>query len=562
MNALNFLARRAAAATCVVLSACAAAPGSYGADTTGTAYGAFLAARYASAQSDPLTATHYYQTALQADPKNQALHNEGFIAAVLAGSPRAAALASQVSGNALAVMLLGNQAALRGDFASAQAYFATLPQDSISALLKPLLTAWTQAGAGNSQAALAGLTPYFLDPNFGAVFVLNAALIADADNDMKDASVFYGDLGSSQPSLRQAQMMASWEARQGQTAQAQAQLMQLVAAHPDLAIALPALRAHIADKTITSPTDGMAEAYLTIAGLLTAPQQELLKITFLRFAVTLRPDLSAARLLLANAQAGADQPPNQPVLPAQYEAGLATLQPVPPSDPLFGPVAMQEANLMAALNRTADAVALLDKVVQANPHDPDPLEAAGDLLRENSQFAEAIGYYNRALAVDGQPAPASAWTLYYSRAICEDQLNNWTAAEPDMQAALALSPNQPYVLNYLAYTWALKGEKLDKAAAMLQQATGLDPNDGAIIDSLGYVKLRQGQTAAAVSLLTQAVELLPDDPEVNAHLGDAFAQAKMGLQADYQWARALSLKPDPKLKADILGRMKAAQQGA
>ncbi len=121
---------------------------------------------------------------------------------------------------------------------------------------------------------------------------------------------------------------------------------------------------------------------------------------------------------------------------------------------------------------------------------------------------------------------------------------------------MSLAPNQPYVLNYLAYSWALRGENLDQAAVLLQQATGLAPNDGAIIDSLGFVKMRQGQTKAAVSLLTQAVELTPDDAEVNAHLGDAFQQAGMVLQADYQWQRALALGPDAKLKADIEGKLK------
>ncbi len=560
MNALLPLSKRAIAAICVVLSACAASPG--GASSNGAAYGAFLAARYANAQSDPAMATHYYQAALQADPSNKSLLNEGFIASVLAGSSHAAALAKQVSGNALAVMLLGNQAALAGDYKGAEKIYASLPQDDISSLLKPLLVAWAQTGAGNSQAALAGLTPYFMNPDFGAVYVLNAALIADSSNDMKDAAQFYGDIGGSQPNLRLVQILSSWQARQGQTANAQAELAQLAAAHPDLAIALPGLDAHIADKVIASPTDGLAEAYLTMAGLLSQPQQGLLRVSFLRFALALRPNLTAARLLLSNTQAGADQPPAQPVLPAQLSAALATLQPVSPHDPLFGPVAMQEAGLLTGLNRTPEAVALLDEVAKANPGNPDPLQAAGDALRGNSQFAAAIIYYNRALSASGQPPPASAWTLYYSRAICEDQLGNWAAAEPDLQAALSLSPNQPYVLNYLAYTWALKGEKLGQAAAMLQQATGLDPNDGAIIDSLGYVKMRQGQSAAAVSLLTQAVELMPNDPEVNAHLGDAFAQAKMPLQAQYQWARALSLNPDPKLKADILGRLKTIQQGA
>jgi Tfp pilus assembly protein PilF len=91
---------------------------------------------------------------------------------------------------------------------------------------------------------------------------------------------------------------------------------------------------------------------------------------------------------------------------------------------------------------------------------------------------------------------------------------------------------------------------------MLQEAVGLDPNEGAIIDSLGFVNLKQGDTQAAVKLLTQAVEMDPDDAEVNAHLGDAFYAAGLKLQADYQWQRALSLKPDAKLQAEIEGKLK------
>jgi len=97
---------------------------------------------------------------------------------------------------------------------------------------------------------------------------------------------------------------------------------------------------------------------------------------------------------------------------------------------------------------------------------------------------------------------------------------------------------------------------------MLQEAAGLDPNDGAVIYSLGYVTLRQGHTADALNLLTQAVELDPDDAEVNAHLGDAFFADGQRLQARYQWQRALSLKPDPKLQAEIEGKLKQVQPPA
>ncbi len=560
MNVTRFLLRRATLSITVVLSACAAAnPGSASDAQTGTAYGSFLAARYADAQQDPAAATRYYSMALQADPDNRSLVDEGFIAAVLSGSKEATQLAGQVNGNAIAVMLLGNQAALAGNYAEAQRQFLLLPHDQLSGLLQPLLLAWAKFGAGDPAGALAGLVPAANGSPFGAVYILNAALIADQAADMKDAVALYGAADSSDqaPNLRMAQIMASWKARQGEPDAARVELQQMAETHPTLAAALPNLEAHVGDPVISNANDGLAEAYLSIAGVLNQPSQTLLQVTFLRFALAMRPDLAAARLLLANVQAGGNQPgPNAaPPSANQMRDALATLQPIPPHDPLYVPAALQEATLMAGLGQNDQAVALLTQLAAQN-NDIDALETAGDVLRDNSQFGQAIGYYDRAIALLPRPAASGAWSLYYDRAICRDESGDWKAAEPDLQTALSLSPNQPYVLNYLGYTWALRGENLKQAAAMLKQAAGLAPNEGAIVDSLGYVNLKEGDTQNAVKLLTQAVEMDPDDAEVNAHLGDAFYAAGLRLQADYQWQRALSLKPDTKLQAEITDKLK------
>lgn len=561
MNATKSLTCRAALAVTVALSACAAAnPGSASDTSAATAYGSFLAARYADASQDSSAATHYYSLALQADPDNQDLIDEGFIAAILAGSPNAQPLAHQITGNAIAIMLLGNQAALNGDDAAAQQQYLLLPHDSLSGLLQPLLIAWAKAGAGDASGALATLVPAAANSPFGAVYILNAALIADQANDMKDAAALYSAAGQGNqaPNLRMAQIMASWLARQGRPDAARAILEQMAATHPSLAGALPNLEANMAAPVINNANDGLAEAYLSIAGALNQPSQTLLQVTFLRFALSLRPDLAAARLLLANIQAGGANPDPKapPPTAAQMSQALATLSPIPDTDPLYAPAALQEATLMAGLGQTRQAVARLNTLAARQPGNIDALETAGDILRDDNQFSPAIGYYTKAIGILPQPAPAAAWSLFYDRAICNDQNGDWKAAEPDLQTALSLSPNQPYVLNYLAYTWALRGENLTKAQSMLQQAAGLDPNEGAIIDSLGYVNLRQGYTQAAVKLLTQAVEMDPDDAEVNAHLGDAFFAAGLKLQADYQWQRALALKPDPKLQAQIETKLK------
>jgi tetratricopeptide (TPR) repeat protein len=567
MNVMNILLQRNAMAFCILLSACAAANTSGAADATtgnGSAFGAFLAAQYAQQQQDPAMATSFYEAALQADPGNPILVDNGFISALLAGSPASAELARQVPGNVLATMLLGNQALSKGDYAAAQVQYGELPQDSLAGLLRPLLLAWTLAGQGNTGAALNEIVPLAENSPFGAIYILNAALIADNADDMKDAAQLYqlANGGDQAPNLRLAQIMASWLARQGRSDQARAELVQMASTHPSLGIALPALLANMASPVIRSPADGIAEAYLAIAGSLDQPAQALLRTTFLRFALTLRPDLSAARLLLADVQSGGEQPPDVPVQPIQLQQAIATLQPIGKDDPLYAPAVLQRADLLAASGQAAQAVALLDQLIAIMPGTIDPLQEAGDILRGNGQFRQSIAYYDRAIALLPQPPPPQAWALYYDRAISKDQGGNWNAAELDLQTALALAPNQPYVLNYLGYTWALRGENLPQAQTMLQQAVAVDPNDGPIIDSLGFVNLRRGNTATALTLLTQAVQLDPDDAEVNAHLGDAFWAAGEHLQAGYQWQRALGLGPDPKLQAEIENKLKQVQPPA
>ena len=552
MDIFSALSRRGAVAVCILLSACVAGPGTAGDPPGDRAYGAFLSARYAAAQHDPLRASEYYTQALRIDPGNPQLIDEGFLTALLAGSQEAAVLATQVPANTLADMLRGNEAAQSGHYAAASQIYAQLPQDDVIGLIRPLLLAWSAFGTGNVQAALSELEPDYASGVFSPVYVLNGALMADAAHDDADAARLYNQVADGPTNLRLATILASWHMRQHQPELAAQDLAALVAAHPSLRIALPQLQAQLDKPVIDTATQGLAEAYLTLAGSLNEPSQAFLRTTLLRFALQLRPDLTPARLLLAATQLGN---PGATPTPQQLQNALATLQPVAPDDPLYGPVVAQQARLLAALNRPAEAVALLDKLIAEVPNDPGLLASAGEIWRNANQPAKALPYYNRALATLGTPAPAAAWSLYFDRGICEDQLGNWAAAEPDIRKALALSPDQPYVLNYLGYSWALRGEHLDQAQAMLRRAVSLDPDDGAVLDSLGFADLRLHLTSDAVAVLIQAVELDPDDAEVNAHLADAFWQAGEKLQADYQWQRALSLQPDAKLQAAIKAKL-------
>ena len=128
-------------------------------------------------------------------------------------------------------------------------------------------------------------------------------------------------------------------------------------------------------------------------------------------------------------------------------------------------------------------------------------------------------------------------------------------AEEDLKAALGYQPENPYVLNYLGYAWADKGENLEEALKMIRKAVKLRPQDGYITDSLGWVLYRMNRFEEAVPYLERAVELLPYDPVINDHLGDVYWQVGRKLEARFQWTRAKNHAEEEQLALDITSKL-------
>lgn len=547
---------------CTMLSACA--PGAnFGSSTAiskpNPAVGAFLAARYAETMGDSENATRFYLQALRADPENQALLQDSFLAGLWTGDPAVVSLAPRLKGNAMATLALGNAAAMDGDYGKAAGYFETLPHDELTAFMQPLLLAWTAFGQGHEEQALTVLQSAGNQGSFDAIYRLNAALIADAAGDTKRAAQLYGSIGGGPLNLRAAQILASWYARQGDKVRANAILTGFANAHPDLVMALPSLRAQMAQPAVATAQQGLAEAYLTVAASFPQTQATFLRTVLLRFALTLRPDLSSARMVLANSLIDADGARHLLMVP-RAEAALDVLAGIQPEDPLYVTAVIQESRLNAAIDRNDEAARLLAQLIAQHPDNPLLLALAGNQRRLANQCSLALPYYQRAIALLGSAPPPNAWPLFFDRGICEDQQGDWHVAEMDIQLALRLSPNQPYVLNYLAYRWAQQGVNLEEAQQMLVRALSLAPQDGGLLDSLGFVELKRGNTKQALTLLIEAVRLAPANAEVNAHLGDAFHQDGRVLQAIYQWNRALTLNPDAALKATLTAQTAQAMQ--
>ena len=499
------------------------------------ALGAFLVGRYAARSGDLEVAADKLERAAR-DSGLPEVEQQAFVASVLAGRPEAARLAARMPDNPIAQLVLADADAKAGRWDNAEARFAGLPQQGLTQVLRPLLIAWSQQGAGRTAAALNTLQPFLDAGRLRGVMGLHAALIADLGGQANEAARLYqlarteyGGLN-----LRLAVILASWAARQGQVAEAQRIIAELTGSNGDLAIARLPLEADVAAKAVRRATDGIAEAYLAMAATLRQQNAADTAQVLLRLALAMRPDFTAARLLLADIQVAANL----------NEAALETLGAVPRTDPLSAIVRLRQAGALQSLGRTGDATRLLEDLAREYPDRPEPLSLAAANLRRGGQFTEAVALYDRAIARLGTPSRAS-WPLFYDRAVAHDRAGQWPEAERDFEYALKLAPDQPNVLNYLAYAWTEQNRNLDQAKRMLERAVEQRPDEAAFIDSLAWVLLRQGDSAAALERLERAVELEPEDPVINGHLGDALAAAGRWREAEYQWRRALTLKPEP-----------------
>lgn len=534
--------RRSVLLALSLLSACAASgTASVPGRTAGNEYDAadpdsadFLIGRFAGQHGDLTVAADSFLRALADDPGDAELQQQALLACLLIDQPQTERLARAQPDNPIAQLYLADLAARRGNWADAQARFEALPTQGMTQVIQPLLVAWAQAGAGRADHALATLQPYVQGDHFRAVYALHAAMIADLSHRDPLAGRLYhsalGDYGSL--NLELGRTYASWQARQGDGAGADRTLHALVAGNSELAIALPALERTVAHPTVRRATDGMAEAYLAMAATLRDQDAGEYAALLLHLALQLRPDMTAARLLSAEISAAVDQP----------EAALAVLEPVGADDPLAGVVDLRRAALLDQLGRQPEALALLARLQQTYPDRPEPWTMQGGILRAQDKPAEAVAAYDQAVARVAHPSRAN-WPLFYARGIALEAAHRWPAAQADFEHALALSPDEPYVLNYLGYAWTEQGANLARAHQMIQRAVDERPDDGAIVDSLGWVELRQGDVTDAVRQLERAVELQPEDATINGHLGDAYRAAGRPLEAAFQWRRALTLKP-------------------
>ncbi len=234
-----------------------------------------------------------------------------------------------------------------------------------------------------------------------------------------------------------------------------------------------------------------------------------------------------------------------------HDAAIEMLSRIPQSSPYYEQAQIDIANGLAAQNRDEEALAVLRATVRRDGLAAEARLALANLLSANERYSDAILVLNELIEQLPDDPGDDVWRYYLSRAAALLEINEWPRAEADLRRAVEIAPEQPTALNYLGYSWAERGVYLDEAFELIEKAVSLQPDSGAIIDSLGWARYQLGDYEEAVGHLEQAASIEPGDPTITDHLGDVYWRLGRKIEARYQWRRVLELNPGVKLETAV-----------
>lgn len=511
--------------------------------------GNYLAALVAGADRDTSAAASFFRESLRADPRNPELLERTFVATLSNGDiDQAIELARRLVAldvkNGLAHLVLGVGQMRDGHWVAARREFMSGGAGRQHDVTATLLTAWAYVGQNETKRALATIDT-LRDGGFGVFRDYHAALMTDLANDFPEATKrFKTAYNADKTILRLVDAYARFESRHGASAEAERALnafQGVIPHHPLIDNTLAELKGGKPLKPLVrSAQEGAAEVLYGLGAAGSRQGDELAAMIYLRLSLYLQPQNSLAVVTLADIYGRLKQ----------NEQAIDVYGQVPEGSPLRNNANIQTGLTLDLLGRPEDAVKFLQGIVAAHPKDAEALTTLGNIQREHKTFPEAIKTYTDALATLA-PDDKTAWGLLYYRGISYERNKQWPEAEADFKRALEIFPDQPMVLNYLGYSWIDRGEHLDEAFKMLRQAVALRPEDGYVVDSLGWAHYKLGEYDEAVKDLEHAVELKASDPTINDHLGDAYWKVGRKLEAKFQWNHARDMNPEADEKPKI-----------
>jgi len=206
----------------------------------------------------------------------------------------------------------------------------------------------------------------------------------------------------------------------------------------------------------------------------------------------------------------------------------------------------KEAQIISAQRNNQESLNFIkfnfDKI--ENPNEKILFDVA-NFYKKAKNYEEAIRYYSKIIENLDDNSDIKS-DILYRRGGTYERIKNYEKADKDLIDALQITPDDAYILNYLAYSWLERDYKINEAIKMLETAYELESDDPYIIDSIGWAYYLTDDYPRAEKFLKRAVELMPDDPIVNDHYGDILWKLNRKIQARYFWTNVLKMKDTEK----------------
>jgi len=530
---------------------------SYGPGEDAQLYADYLIGSYTDYIDDPFNRAQYFEKAYQANLEDMSFGRRAITAAIVAGDiEKAEDLARQILDDhpdePMSRALLGAQLFSAGKYKKAGKYLDFESPDVTVNILAETLAAWNHAAADDQDKGLEILE----DATGGAYFQVLARVqktnMTGLDGDLDEALDNYALAGNANIAVTETALAKTRLLSQSGDVEGALKYLKEFDDANDNFESGP-VRSHLdileAGKPIKETLSPQEEAAWVLTesayGFFMRNRAIDVAEVYIRMALIVDPDNDRSKIWLA-----ALIEENRP------DEALELYKSVSKKSPYAVSARLSEANIYFDRDEDPAALELLEETYALYPS-LTTQESLGRarLIREN--YEEALPIYEEIVESMTEAEIEQNTQPLYFRAICYERTEQWDKAVADFRRVLAIEPENADALNYLGYTWVDRNENLTEAFEMIEKAVELEPQSGAIVDSLGWAHYKLGQYHEARKNLEKAVELTPDSATIIDHLGDVYWKLGRFREAGFQWKRALDYDPTEEEKDAIEQKLKS-----
>ena len=239
----------------------------------------------------------------------------------------------------------------------------------------------------------------------------------------------------------------------------------------------------------------------------------------------------------------------------QNEKAVREFKKIPATSTYYGESTVHAAYLLKGLGRLDEALELVSKGLAERKDQPQIYAMYASLLDEKTDYKGAAKILSQGL----EKFPENAQLRFYYGTI-NDRMGNKEVVVSEMKKVLELDPNHVQGMNYLAFTWAEMGQNLPDAEKLARRAMELEPKDGYVLDTLGWILYKQSKFAESVKFLEAAHKYQATVSVIAEHLGDAYYKQSMVDKAKKMYRKAADLETDKNKVQEIRAKITAIEK--